>query len=92
MTSGQFHTWQSNGQAQARTLAMQRRSKPTVTAPLQKEGKRAPNCANPQDKYILILLEYKLMPELSDWTLWREPEWTDEPLTFLNEVLLSGTA
>lgn len=56
------------------------------------KGKGGLKYANLQDKYILILLEYKLMPELSDWTLWGEPEWTDAPFTFLNEVLLSGTA
>lgn len=68
MTSGQFHTWHSNGKVQARTLASQHRSKPTVNAPVQakkKRGKRTPNYANPQDEYILILLEYKLMPWLS---------------------------
>lgn len=94
MTSGQFHTWHSNGKVQARTLASQHRSKPTVNAPVQakkKRGKRTPNYANPQDEYILILLEYKLMPWLSGWTFWQE--WVDRTAFtfFLHEVPLSGT-
>lgn len=38
----------------------------------KKRGKRTPNYANPQDEYILILLEYKLMPWLSGWTFGQE--------------------
>lgn len=46
----------------------------------KKRGKRTPNYANPQDEYILILLEYKLMPWLSDWTFWQE--WEVDRITF----------
>jgi len=46
----------------------------------KKKGKRTPNYANPQDEYILILLEYKLMPWLSDWTFWQE--WEVDRTTF----------
>lgn len=83
MTSGQFHTWHSNGSVQARTLALQHRSKATVIAPAQeKRGKRTPNYANPQDEYILILLEYKLMPWLSGWTFGQERELDRITFTF----------
>ena len=34
------------------------------------KGKGGFKYANLQDKYILILLEYKLMPQLKDWTLY----------------------
>lgn len=53
----------------------------------KKGGKRTPNYANPQDEYILILLEYKLMPWLSDWTFFGKNEsWTELLLPFLHEV------
>ena len=44
----------------------------------QEKGKGGLKSANPRDKYILILLEYKLMLQLSGWT------WSDcrDPFLF----------
>lgn len=60
MTSGRFHTWQSQRWALA-APATHRRSK----CPRPEKGEGGLKYANPRDKYILILLEYKLMPQLS---------------------------
>lgn len=53
-------------------------SKSAAAASEAKKGSL--NYANLQDKYILILLEYKLMPWLSDWTFWQE--WEVDRTTF----------
>lgn len=67
MTSDQFHTRASDGQAKPgprrATLIKACCSRP------KSQKKERLNYANLQDKYILILLEYKLMPQLSDQTL-----------------------
>lgn len=58
MTSGRFHTWQLESPARPRLLPCTA----DQSARLSSKGKRGLKYANPQDKYILILLEYKLMP------------------------------
>lgn len=64
MTSGRFHTWQSGSRAQA---ALPPRKADQSAAP-PPPGPRGLKYANPHDKYILILLEYKLMPLLTGCT------------------------
>lgn len=69
MTSGQFHS--GPGMARPKAGAPKRTAdqKPAADTPArpakEREGLKH---ANPQDKYILILLEYKLMPQLVYWT------------------------
>lgn len=68
------------GPSQDSCLATQIKAHCHRTSAGKKRGKRTPNYANPQDEYILILLEYKLMPWLSDWTFWQE--WEVDRITF----------
>lgn len=68
------------GPSQDSCLATQIKAHCHRTSAGKKRGKRTPNYANPQDEYILILLEYKLMLWLSDWTFWQE--WEVDRITF----------
>lgn len=68
MTSDRFHTKALDGQAKPgprrATLIKACCSRP------KRPKKGRLNYANLQDKYFLILLKYKLMPQLSDQTLY----------------------
>ena len=72
MTSDQFHTKASDGQAKPgprrATLIKACCCCPKSQKKRKKKRGRL-NYANLQDKYILILLEYKLIPQPSDQTL-----------------------
>lgn len=57
------------GPSQDSCLGTQIKAHRHRTTAAKERAKGTPNYANPQDEYILILLEYKLMPWLSDWTL-----------------------
>lgn len=61
MTSGRFHTWQSDPGPKPRSRHA-RQIKDPATAEKAEGGVKY---ANPRDKYILILLEYKLTPQPS---------------------------
>lgn len=89
MTSDQFHTVALDGQPKPgprrATLIKACCSRPKS----QKKGRL--NYANLQDKYILILLEYKLMPQLSDQTLCYKRRIQEYKITLCFQVFYSAS-
>ena len=75
--------------AQAR--ASPRNTDQSLLQPPQKPKKGRLNYANLQDKYILILLEYKLMPQLSDQTLCYKRRKQEYKITLSLQVFYSAS-